>query len=176
MALIVEDGTGKSDADSYCSLAFADAYCTARNVTSWTGSDAHKNAALIRATDHLGQSYRYLWAGYRKTESQALDWPRHEVPRLDMPGTYWQGMLQSYYSADVVPIEVQKACVELAVRSLGESLAPDVSRIKKREKVDVIEVEYADGASPWVRFRAVDNLLAGLLKSSSGSAIQLVRA
>lgn len=40
MSLIVEDGTGLPDAESYASVAFADAYFTARNNSAWTGTDA----------------------------------------------------------------------------------------------------------------------------------------
>ena len=47
MAIVTEDGTGKSDAQSYLSLADADAYFTARGVSAWTGSNAVKEAALI---------------------------------------------------------------------------------------------------------------------------------
>ena len=40
MALIVEDGTGLSDANSYVSVAYADAYFIARNVT-YSGYGLH---------------------------------------------------------------------------------------------------------------------------------------
>ncbi len=42
-------GTGNSLAD----LAFANAYFTERSIAAWTGADAVKEAALIRATDYI---------------------------------------------------------------------------------------------------------------------------
>ena len=53
MALIVEDGSGLSGANSYASTAQADTYASDRGLTAWTGDTATKEAALIRATDYL---------------------------------------------------------------------------------------------------------------------------
>jgi hypothetical protein len=36
MALEVEDGTGKADAEAYADVAYVDAFYTARGVTAWT--------------------------------------------------------------------------------------------------------------------------------------------
>ena len=49
MALVHEDGTGKTDAESYCSVTFADARHTAFGNSTWTGADAVKEAALRKA-------------------------------------------------------------------------------------------------------------------------------
>jgi hypothetical protein len=35
MSLICEDGSGMATAESYCTVAFASAYFTARAVTAW---------------------------------------------------------------------------------------------------------------------------------------------
>jgi hypothetical protein len=178
MALTVETGAGLTDADAYCSLEFADAYLAARGETLWATdtTESQREQAIRRATDYMQQVYRYRWAGYRKTQDQSLDWPRYEVPRLDVPSSYGYGLLPAFYPDNTVPAEVQRACAYLALKAAAGELAPDVARVTTREKIDVIEVEYAEGATPWVRFRAVDNLLAGLLKGDSGSTITLRRA
>jgi hypothetical protein len=176
MALIVEDGSGKTDAESYISVSDATAYHAARGNAAWAAlaSDTVREQALRAATDYMLQAYRYQWAGSRKTATQALDWPRIDVPRLDTRQPLYS--LQSYYDESSVPTEVARACAVLALKASTGELAPDIGRIKSREKVDVIEVEYQQGAAPYVRYRAVDNLLAGMLKTSSGSLISLVRA
>ena len=75
MALTVEDGTGKADADAFVSVEDCDTYCEARGLTDWTGvadSPADtKEAAIRRATDHL--SAAYAWKGAKRNgRSQAL--------------------------------------------------------------------------------------------------------
>jgi hypothetical protein len=177
MTIIVEDGSARTDSEAYITVAECDTYFAARNLTLWADvevSEAEKEGALRRATDYMQQVYRMRWAGVRRTDAQALDWPRDLVPRPDGPGT-WEGVF-NYYPADAVPREVKHACAELAFRALFGELAPDVDRVTKREKVDVIEVEYAEGFSPLKRYRAVDNLLAPLFQSAGyGNSIKLVR-
>lgn len=171
MALIVEDGTGKSDANAYCSQAFADAWHLARGITLWASmTGAEKDAALVRATHFLVQRYRLRWRGVRRLEAQALDWPRYQVPRVDVD--------YGDVSSEVVPIEVQQACAELAFKAAAGDLAPDEGQTVKRKKVDAIEVEYAEGSSPTKRYVAIDRLLAPYLLGGSGggSMIPVLRA
>jgi len=179
--LIAEDGTGKADAESYCTLAFADAHHAARGITLWaTMSEAEREQALRRATDFMVEKWRMLWAGARVSEVQALDWPRAWVPRQDYerapatPPTSIRGEL--YYPANVVPLEVQRACAELAFRGGFGALAPDIERQTIREKLDTLEVEYSPHAVPYARYRAVENMLAPfLLRGASGMAAKVLR-
>lgn len=54
MALIVEDGTGLADAESYLSVADADTYHADRNNEAWQDySTAEKEAALRKATQYI---------------------------------------------------------------------------------------------------------------------------
>ena len=53
MALIVEDGSGKLDSESYISVADCTTYCTAHGLTAWTGTDAAKETALRNATSSM---------------------------------------------------------------------------------------------------------------------------
>lgn len=176
MALIVEDGTGRADAESYISVADADTYHAARGATAWAGySTSDKEAALRRATEYMVQFYRLRWAGYRYTSTQALDWPRAEVPIVDAPSGY--GSFSAVYATNVVPVAVQRACAELALRSAGgTTLAPDVAAQKKRTKVGPIETEYADGARQSSYYQAVEMLLRPLFKTAGGDTITVVRA
>lgn len=168
MALTNETGVGLSNAEAYCTLAFADAWHLGRGITLWaTMLEAEREQAIRRATDYMVQVYRFRWAGLRKSTTQALDWPRLDVPCLDTPG--------GFYASDIVPVEVQRACAELAFKAASGDLAPDIGRVAIREKIDVIEVEYAAGSVPWVRYRAIDTMLAPMFSPSAGSGISLVR-
>lgn len=170
MTLTVEDGTGKADAESYISVADASTYHANRGNTTWaTMSTTEMEQALRRATDYLGQAYRNRWAGYRTVSTQALDWPRWGVLRDD-------GFINSYYADNAVPTEVKNACAEMAWKAASGELAPDIEQRTKSEKVGPLAVEYADYGPQYTQYRAIDNLLAPLLKSTGGAFRQVVRA
>ncbi len=71
MALIVEDGTGKSDAESFVSLADADDYFTKYGEPAET--------ALRMGTQYIEVSKAGQWEGKKRLSTQALAWPRNEV-------------------------------------------------------------------------------------------------
>ena len=50
--MVVEDGTGLSNADSFVSVAYADTYFSTRGVSAWA-SLTNKEALLIKATDYI---------------------------------------------------------------------------------------------------------------------------
>ena len=74
MSLIVEDGTGKVDAESYQSVSAADTYFSNVGNSLWTGSTAVKEAALRKATIYLDSTYQ--WQGSIFSLEQSLNWPR----------------------------------------------------------------------------------------------------
>jgi hypothetical protein len=169
VALTVEDGTGLADADSYISLVDALAYHTARSNSAWAllANDTLRESYLRRAVDYMQQQYFSRWAGYRKTTTQALDWPRYEVPIKDSPGSYGYTVgFGSYYSSDSVPTLVANACAELALRASTGELSPDLERAIRREKVGPIDTEYEPGSIQSTRFEAVDNMLRPFFKAT----------
>jgi len=159
--------------DFYGTVAAADAYHAARANTAWAGDEVAKQAALIRASVYIDGRYRKLLASGVwqslfpgvKTEGrgQAREWPR--------TGAYdYEG---NSIPADQVPIEIEQATYEAALRELVEpgSLSPDyvASSTVKRQKVGPIEEEFAvsvgvDGASA-VRpvISIIDEMIAPLL-------------
>jgi hypothetical protein len=157
MALIVEDGTGLSNSESYASVAFADTYCANMGFTSWT-SVADKEAALRQATAYMLQVYRQSWQGYRVKLAQALDWPR-----VGVVTDRFVTILST-----VVPLDVQKACVELALRSAAGALYADQGQAVKRKKVGEIEVEYMPGSGSTTKYNAVAGILAPYFIGGSG--------
>lgn len=144
MALIVETGDGVPGAESYLSVADADAYLAARGYAEWdaVAVDA-KEAALRRATDHMEAVYGRWWLSGRSTGGQGLSWPR----------VGWAG----------VPAAVRTACAALALRALSGPLLPDRGPAVKEEAVGPLRVVYQDGAEQGRRFEAVDRTLAPLL-------------
>jgi hypothetical protein len=167
MSLIVEDGTGKADAESYISVADATTYHAARGNADWANaaSDAVREQALRKATDFMTQRYQLRWAGYKLTITQALDWPRSYVKR--------PGIWPSYYErSDVVPVEVQRACAELALRVVqGTTLAPDLQPQVESEQVGPIKTTYARGARQDTEFQVVDMGLSALLVGGNGARV-----
>lgn len=165
MALIVEDGTGKTDAESYISVADATTYFAARGNTVWSGlaSDTVREQLLRKATDYMVGRYGLRWKGERVSEDQALDWPRSCA--------YANGFL---IDADAVPLIVRTVCAEYAVRASAGDLQPDVGAQVKQEVVGPISVTYADGARQSDAYKALDMALNPYLKGMG--AISVARA
>lgn len=164
MALIVEDGSIVEGAESYISVTDADAYFTARGNATWAAlAEAAKEQALRKATDYMTGRYGLRWKGDRVSELQALDWPREAA--------YANGFL---IESDTVPLIVQRACAELAVRASADELQPDVGPQVKSETVGPISVTYMDGARQSDAYKAVDAMLSAYLKA--GGSIPVTRA
>lgn len=158
MALIVEDGTGKTDAQSFVSVTDANTYASARGDTGWTGAaDADKEKALIKATDFLCRYY--IWVGTKKTQAQALVWPRSGAED-------WDGYS---IAVTVVPSAVKDACVELAMRARTKDLLPDLARGGRVSSVRAGSVFVAFNRDAPVNkvYQTVDMLLRGLIAPSS---------
>lgn len=163
MALVVEDGTGLPNAESYCSVADASTYHAARNNTAWGLLDVPTQEAMLRlATDFMRQRYRLRWVGVKVTATQGLEWPRAWVALPDSPSGYRS--VPAYVPMNVVPSEVRNACAELALRASTAPLSPDLGPQVVREKVGPLEVDYHPGARQATLFVAVDAMLAIYLK------------
>lgn len=167
MALIVEDGTGRADAESYCSVAFATAYFSKRGQADAWDAVEDKEAALRLATDYVEQTYRGRWLGIRTRDEQALDWPRSEVP---LPGS-WLGVRPH----DEVPAELANAVAELALRAASAPLLEDLGRETASESVGPISVSYREGGPRQQTYTAAVSWLRTLLRGSGG-AMRVTRA
>ncbi|WP_312380556.1 DnaT-like ssDNA-binding protein [Pseudomonas oryzihabitans] len=141
-------------ADFYGSLLGADAYHAARANTGWAGDDAHKQAALLRASVYIDGRYRKRypsgrWASLFPGEkalgrAQAREWPRTDA----------QDYTGAAISATEVPAEVEQAVYEAALRELVTpgSLSPDfvATSLIKSEKLGPLETTFAvpDASAP----------------------------
>ena len=175
MAVVVENGTGLANADSYVSVAEADAYATAYGNTTWAGATApEKEAALRRATRYVDGRYAGRWPGYKLNgRTQALAWPRKSV--LDSYG--------GTVASNEVPREIVSATIEVALREQVDpgALAPDFIPGQRvvSESVGNISVTYADeggGSTLRPTVIVVDEILWPLLLAGGTSVATLLRA
>ena len=171
MTIIIETGAGLPDAESYASIAAADARCASLGLTAWAAlAEADKEIALRKAMIFMA-TYRTRWAGCRVFQKQALDWPRYNVvvDGFNVP-------------SNIVPADVINACIDLAVRAgRGEDLLPDLdtgSNAIKKDKTGPLETEYFQNTTDArERFVAVDALLAPYFGSAGGgNSIKVTRA
>lgn len=167
MALIVEDGTGKVDSESYETATAATTYHASRGNTAFaTLTEAQKEIALRKATDYLTQAYRASWKGYRTKTTQALDFPREDI-EVD----YIRTLANS-----IIPQELKNACAELALTSLTENLNPQLGRPTIEETVCSLTVKYSDSATQVKKYRAIDMMLMPFLSGKGGANTALIRS
>lgn len=167
MALVVEDGTGKADADSLASVAAADARADALGNTTWPAlTTTVKEQRLRKATNGMRRMYRTRWLGIRTHETQAQDWPRVINEPID----------GYYIDSDEMPTDVVNACIDLAFDDDNiDDLTPNLTRGIVREKVGPLETEYDRYSPQATRYRAIDMALSPYLRGSSAMAT-LVRS
>lgn len=158
MAIVIETGAGVDNAVSYVTVDEADLYHQSSGNSAWTGTDAAKEAALVRGARMLEG---LPWKGVKTARTNPLVWPR-------IGATDGDGRL---IDADEIPAEVKRAQCEAALKELVEPgvLTPDLQRggMVKKEKVADLEVEYADGAPAGTIFSGVEQFLRGLLRPST---------
>ena len=166
MALIVEDGTGKTDANSYLSVADADSYHADHSASStWAAADqAAKEKALRLATQYLDARCNGRWRGLQKTQGQALAWPRYSA--VDDEGFA--------YDCDTLPQRLKDATAELALRVVGgDTLLADQSKAARLASSSVSvgpitkSVSYVGGLDPAKKYPLIEALMAPLVVAGS---------
>ena len=173
MALVIEDGSLVAEANSYVSVEMVREFAVSRAITSLPVNDSAGNlaieAACVLAGDYL-ESFRGEFKGSKVSPAtQWLQWPRQNV-RVEG----WEVPITT------IPKELKFAQCQLVIENLsGVDLSPtgDGREIIK-EKVDVLEVEYAQGSnnSPQPHFVKVRHFLEPLLDSGSGFTLRSIRA
>lgn len=169
MALITEDGSNVTGAESYCTVAFADTYHSNLGNATWAAlTPTVKEQLLRKATQYMTQMYRGRWEGYRSYSDQVLDWPRRHVMIDD-------DFVSNYIAHDSIPTDIKNACAELAFKSNSVTLNPDIERQTASVTVASLSVTYVPGSPQNKKFSAIDMMLKPYLKNSGGS-MQVVRA
>lgn len=159
MAIIVEDGTIVTDANSYVSLAEADAYAAdALSPADWDAkTDAEKESLLVATTRWLDQNAR--WKGHKvdRTAVNNLRWPRAGVyDRDELP-----------IAEDVIPEQLRQAVMELAMfLAVADNNPTRISDNQGIEEitVDVITLRFTEGYNQSARrfFPGLNTLLYNL--------------
>lgn len=160
MTIVVEDGTGKSNAVSYVSVADADTYWAAESDDVWSGfSTAEKEVALVRATREIDRLYAVRFVGVRSSSAQSLCWPRQQATTVDGIAIV----------ADV-PQQVIDATIELARTATLEDLrATDNPLDVTGETIKVGPIELSTDYASWrvdVRSR-ISTILAPVIGGAS---------
>lgn len=173
MALVVEDGSGVYNANAFITLQFFRDYCDERGMDHSTFTDDKINAAIVRATMYLSESFRYK--GQRTkirnyedpTRTQALEWPRvGVVDDRDVDADYgeFDGYRTGYgYGVlipnDVIPRELKWATAEVAFYELQNqgafTPAHRGQQVVKSEKVGPLSVTYETGQNVAANARPV---------------------
>lgn len=166
---VAEDGTGVIDANSYCTVAYANDYFTERANLTWDDAftDA-KETALIKATDYIEMRFanKFKDSILFPTTPQALSFPR--TGKVTMP------------------VNLLRATCEYALRALSAELTSDISNdlvkdvttervIGPIRTVDSVthSGNYVQSKKTFNRYPAADGLIRTLLKSGSGGLIRI---
>lgn len=170
MALVIENGSGVTGANSYVTTTAARAYATARAITlpaAGSGTDPLE-ALLTKALDFI-EGLRAEFQGVKVDADQALQWPRYGV------------VVDGYaLDSDVIPTVLKSAQCQLACDAYSTTLMPvGGGREVIKERVEgAVEVNYSpgSGSNPQPQFTAAMALLAPLLTTGlSGGQLTTVR-
>jgi len=130
LTIIKEDGSGLTTSNSNVEVADIDAYAEtllSDEAVGWIAeaSDEKKKAAAISATRMIEANVNFI--GNRKTDTQALAWPRENVV---VDG--------QEISDSILPIPIQYATAELAIMLLANG--GSVSRSETDANVSSVNV------------------------------------
>lgn len=148
MAVVIDATVGGADANSYLTLAAAEAIAEYQMATAGWGAatDDDKNKALIAATSYLDQ---LAWIGSKTATTQALLWPRtgavcgdHSYDDDVIPGPVERG---TFLLADAL-LETP-GLLTVSNASLGELIPGIPNASLKSATVDVVAVEFREGGA-----------------------------
>lgn len=172
MSLIIEDGTGLDNSESYVSVADATTYHTNFGNDDWANLDATTQEIYLRkATRDLDAIYGKSYLSTMLTTTQALLWPRKTY-------TNFFGV-----SVSGVPVVLKNAVAEMALlNATVDVLGPtDGTGNLKQDivKIDVIETRkefFAPTDSMKPKMRKIVIMMNQLLKPyANGLYAEVVR-
>jgi len=161
---IVEDGSGKGDANAFLSVVEADQIMENYGASAdWSAADnTVKENGIREATRFMNM--QYVWKGWRVYTTQSLQWPRSECYDDE----------DNIVNSEIVPERVKEACAYLALKVVeGRTLLEDLENAAtvKRTK-DVIgplteEIEYVKGEEAGVNWQVADKLVMPYIEKKS---------
>jgi len=156
MAIIVEDGSIVSGANSYVSETEVTDYAAERGITL----TAAPSVLIYKSMDYIeGLSF----VGMKYTEDQPLQWPR--------VGVYIDGY---YVEVSEIPKELKAAQLSTCI-SIDQSVNPlaDIKPAIKSRKIGPIETQYQDGASSTTFSASIQHAFKKLVRSGGANTIKL---
>jgi len=163
MALIEEDGSIVDGANTYASLSYVDTFCSDLGLTSWAScSTTAREAAILRGMAYIES---LSFKGYKSDADQSLKWPRDGA--YDEDGYAIED--------DAIPTNLLRAVARAAYEESVSSGTLQATRTGgvKREKIDVIEIEYFGSSTNSDKiFAAINGYLKGLLADSAFSEVE----
>jgi len=162
VALIIEDGTGQADSETYADIAAYDDYATRFGLTQWAGlATEDKEVAARTGVRDLEASYSSLIIGSTTYRDQALAWPRTDA--IDSEGHEW--------AYNEIPPEWIEATIAYGISRGHEELAALVDERISSLSAGSVSISYdtsiqvsATGLGP-----SVDRWLSRFLTGASGS-------
>lgn len=163
--MIIEDGTGLVNADSFVSVDFADNYFFSRGFSKWQELEQEKKeVALVNATDFINNYFE--WKGKRLTANQSLAFPRQSL--FDNEGFALEG----------VPTSVKQAvCEAIKINIDGELYETQESNgAVVSEKIGNLQFSYDVSKKDTfaTRYESINKRLKGLYVDKSIKRIGLV--
>lgn len=163
--MIVENGTGLENADSYVSVEFADNYFLARGISEWADfDDKTKENALVRATDYIDNIFQ--WYGQKSNNAQTLRFPRKNL--FDYEGN----------KIDGIPNCLKQAVCDAAILSSGGTELFQTSEANGdvvSEKIGELSFTYSKKSNNVVAcsslYDSINTKLRGLFKDTSKNRI-----
>lgn len=165
ITIIVEDGTGKEDSNSYIDVEYAKTYASNRNVIL-PDNDNEIAAMLINSSDYI-ESKECKFSGERTNENQALSWPRKNAMVNCKP-----------FADNQIPKQLKDAQAALViVVNSGVDLFSNYgpSDYITEETIGPITTKYADPVEVGMtkHFGAADALLNKLYNGGCGCGMSL---
>ena len=152
--IIVEDGSGMNNSESYVDESYVDAYFLKRGNTEWD-SITNKESRIVLAMDFIENNYTYL--GTKLVSTQSLSFPR------------------VINGETVYPIAIKNALCELALKANSGDLLQDTGKTTIREKLGPLETEYDPNQDDLTSYNYVNKLLAPYLVSISSFSYSISR-
>lgn len=157
--LILEDGTGVAGANSYIDATYAKEYAAVRGID--IGTDEQIEINLVLAAEYM--DYAGPYKGVVHNLFQGLEFPRdglmyrgHALP----DGTLHENVKNA------------QAQLLIDIKESGALLTTNRKFALKRRKFDILELEYAVGASamyePSAKHPTFDHLLRDFVSPSGG--------
>lgn len=135
MALVIEDGSGLPNSNSFIDATYATNYAADRGLSFPSGS-AQQTTALVLSGDWLCNEARLPYVGTRYLTSQRMPWPRD--------GASERG--GRAIPSNTIPTRLKDAQAELAILvGMGSALQPDLENgglMKSAAMIDVIRDEW----------------------------------